>query len=184
MGNKLLNFFFRVAYGVELHDILSGYRALKREVYKNVELKKLGFEVETELTVETLVKGFKIVEVPINYRKRGGKTKLNPLKDGFKIGRTIYELLVRYSPARYLYFAGIALTLIGFLIGIYVLIDWFENISHYMLAILTALLIISGIQLLMFGLITDFIFRSNVEFRRELIKLKEAVGGRNEGERD
>lgn len=181
-GNKVLNFFFRLAYGAELRDILSGYRALKKEVYKSVELKKQGFEVETELTVETLAKGFKIVEVPITYRKRGGKTKLNPLKDGFRIGKTIYELMSRYSPARYLYLFGILFILVGLVSGAYVVYEWFMGVTHYLLAILTALFIITGVQLIMFGLIADFIFRSNVEFRKELRRLREAMESESKGD--
>jgi len=175
IGNKLLNMFFRFAYGVDLRDILSGYRALKREVYKSVELKKSGFEVETELTVETIARGFRIVEVPITYRKRGGKTKLNPLKDGFRIGRTIYELMSRYSPARYLYIFGLVFVIAGMLSGAFVVYGWFHRVTHYLLAILTALLIITGVQLVMFGLIADFIFRNYVEFRKELRRLKEMM---------
>ncbi|MBO8178998.1 MAG: S-layer glycoprotein N-glycosyltransferase AglJ [Archaeoglobus sp.] len=182
IGNKLLNMFFRLAYGVELRDILSGYRALKREVYKSVELTKPGFEVETELTVETLAKGFRIVEVPITYRKRGGKTKLNPLRDGFRIGRTIYELMSRYSPARYLYLFGLVFIIAGILAGAFVVYEWFHRVTHYLLAILTTLFIITGVQLIMFGLIADFIFRSNVEFRKELRRLREAI--ESEGKRD
>jgi len=181
-GNKVLNFFFRFAYGIELRDILSGYRAMTKEVYKNADLKKPGFEVETELTVETIAKGFRIMEVPITYRKRGGRTKLNPLKDGFKIGKTIYELLSRYSPARYLYFAGLAFIIAGLIFGCYVVVEWFARVTHYLLAVLTTLFIITGVQLVMFGLIADFIFRSNVEFRKEIRRLKEAV--EREGKRD
>ena len=178
IGNKILNFLFRICYGIEVHDILSGYRALTKEVYKNVELKKHGFEIETELTVETLAKGFRIAEVPITYKRREGKTKLKPIRDGIRIGRTIYELIKRYSPARYLYFVGFVLIFLGIVMGIYVVLDWFKGISHFLLAVLTTLLIVSGIQLLMFGVISDFIFRSNVEFRREIIRLREQLKNR------
>lgn len=181
-GNKVLNFFFRFAYGYEFRDILSGYRAMTREVYKNVDLRKHGFEVETELTVETIAKGFRMMEVPITYLKRGGKTKLNPLRDGFRIGKTIYELLSRYSPARYLYFFGLGFIIAGLISGSYVVIEWFSRVSHFLLAVLTALLIITGIQLIMFGLIADFIFRSNVELRKELRRIREAI--EVEGKRD
>ena len=42
------------------------------------------------MTVEALAKGFKVVEIPIEYssRKVASATKLDPLGDGFKIGRT------------------------------------------------------------------------------------------------
>jgi dolichol-phosphate mannosyltransferase len=122
------------------------------------------------------------MEVPITYLKRGGKTKLNPLKDGFRIGKTIYELLSRYSPARYLYFFGFGFIVAGLISGCYVVIEWFARVTHFLLAILTALFIITGVQLLMFGLIADFIFRSNVEFRKEIRRLREAIEG--EGKRD
>jgi len=172
IGNKFLNFFFRLTYGIDLHDILSGYRALKRNVYKNVNLKKTGFETETELTVETIAKGFSIYEVPITYLKRGGKTKLNPLRDGFLIGATINELLRFYSPGRYFYFLGALLSFTGLLMGVYVTLDWFKNITHTLLAVLTALLIITGLQILVFGIMSDFVFRSSSHLRRELIEIK------------
>ncbi len=175
LGNKILNFFFRLAYGIELHDILSGYRALIKDVYKNIDLKMPGFEIETELTVETIAKGFRIMEVPITYRKREGETKLHPIKDGFKIGKAIYDLLSRYSPGRYLYFVGFLFVILGLAVGIHVVIDWFAGITHYLLATLTALFIITGMQLLMFGFIADFIFRSNASFRRELIAIREEL---------
>ena len=172
IGNKILNFFFRLMYGIELHDILSGYRALTRDVYKNVYLTKSGFEVETELTVDSLSKGFSVVEVPITYRIRSGETKLNPIKDGVRIAATINELLRHYSPGRYFYFIGLFLLFIGVILGVYVTLEWFKNISHNLLAILTALLIISGLQILVFGVISDFVFRTTSQMRRELIGVK------------
>ncbi len=175
VGNKILNLFFRVAYGVPLRDVLSGYRALKKEVYKSVELRKEGFEVEAEMTVETLAKGYRIVEVPIRYRRREGETKLNPIRDGFRIGKVLYELIGRYSPARYLYLFGSIFLFFGLVFGFHVVYDWFRNINHYLLAILTSLLIVSGIQLVVFGLISDFIFKANIEFRREIREVRREV---------
>jgi len=175
IGNKILNFLFRIIYGIELHDILSGYRALTKDVYKNIELRKHGFEIETELTVETLAKGFRIVEVPITYKRRYGRTKLKPFRDGIRIALTIYELLKRYSPGRYFYFFGLLLILLGIVLGIIVVCDWFRHVTHYLLAILTALLIISGMQVLIFGIMSDLVFRSNTEIRKELIAVRNEI---------
>lgn len=168
VGNRILNRFFRFFYGINLEDILSGYRALRREVYKSLELKRKGFEVEVEMTVETLAKGFRILEVPISYKKREGKTKLKPMRDGLRIGLTIYGLVSRYSPARHLYFLGLILVFLGLVSGIYVVYEWFLGISHFLLAILTTLFIISGFQMIMIGLVMDFISRTYYEIRREM----------------
>ncbi len=172
IGNRILNFFFRVLYGVDLHDILSGYRALTKEVYKSVNLEKTGFEVETELTVETISKGFRILEVPISYKKRAGKTKLHPLKDGYRIFSTIYGLLSRYSPSRYFYLSGFLFTVLGLIGGVYVVYDWFRNVSHFLLVTLVSMLIISGLLLFSVGLLSDSFFKVNIEIRRELREIK------------
>ena len=172
IGNKILNWLFRVTYGVELYDILSGYRALTREVYKSVNLTKHGFEVETELTVETLANGFKIVEVPINYYKRHGETKLSPLGDGLKIGRAIIEMLVRYNPAKYLYFLGGLFLLLGLIIGTYVVVEWFKHVSHDLLAIVTAILVLGGIQFMAIGFVMSYLFKASVEIKRGIRGVK------------
>lgn len=175
IGNKILNAIFRFFYGIELRDVLSGYRALKKDVYKSIELKKHGFEVEVEMTVETLAKGFRIVEVPIRYVKRAGRTKLNPLKDGLKIGWAIYNLLIRFSPARFFLLFGMILIFFGLIVGAYVIYEWFRHVSHDLLAVLTTLLIVSGLQIILFGMISDFVLRSNVQIRREIEDIKRSL---------
>lgn len=172
IGNKILNWLFRVMYGVELYDILSGYRALTKDVYKNVNLTKHGFEVETELTVETLAKGFRIVEVPVNYYSRRGKTKLSPLGDGLKIGRTILEMLVRYNPAKYLYLLGGLFLLLGLITGLYVVWEWAKQISHNLLAVVTAILVLGGIQFLAIGFVMSYLFKTSVEIKRGIRDIK------------
>jgi glycosyltransferase involved in cell wall biosynthesis len=47
IGNKIFNALFRFLYGVPVYDMLTGYRAFTKDLYKSVELEKHGFEVET-----------------------------------------------------------------------------------------------------------------------------------------
>lgn len=172
IGNKIFNALFRFMYGVEVHDLLTGYRALTRELYKNVELEKHGFELETELTVETIAKGFRIAEVPINYYKRKGKANLHPIKDGWRIGKTIVELLVRYNPAKYLYFIGTLFLILGVLSGIYIVHEWFNHVSHNLLAVVTSILVLGGIQFIAVGFVMTYMFKVMTEIKKELRDLK------------
>ncbi|NOR46685.1 MAG: S-layer glycoprotein N-glycosyltransferase AglJ, partial [Methanosarcinaceae archaeon] len=102
-GNRVLNKIFGFAYGEWLNDILTGYRAFTRDAVRSLELNKMGFETETEITVECIKKDLKTIEVPITYLARHSKaaTKLNPMKDGFKIGMTIYKLAKMHNPLFY-----------------------------------------------------------------------------------
>lgn len=166
IGNKIFNAMFRFFYGVPVYDLLTGYRAFTKDLYKSVELEKHGFEIETELTVETIAKGFRIAEVPISYRKRKGKANLHPIKDGWGIGKAIIELLVRYNPAKYLYFFGGLFLLLGLVTGAYVVYEWLNNISHNLLAIVTAILVLGGVQFIAVGFVMSYIFQSISELKR------------------
>jgi dolichol-phosphate mannosyltransferase len=51
-----------------------------------------GFELEVNMFTEIAKKDYHIGEIPIYYRRRVNPSKLNSLRDGFKIG---WELLRR-----------------------------------------------------------------------------------------
>ncbi len=169
VGNHLINMFFDIAYEVKLKDILSGYRAFTLESVKELELNKTGFEIETEISVECILKKQKVKEVPITYlpRSEKGATKLNPVKDGFRIGSTIYKLAKMHNPMFYFGIIGFILIMAGLFTGTFVIIEWFRRIDHIPLTILTTLLIIFGLQMFIFGTLSDFI----LTLHRETIQL-------------
>ena len=66
-GNHMVNFLFKVAHSRDLHDILSGYRAFTHSAIQQMNLKQKGFEIETEISVESVRNGQRIMVVPVNY---------------------------------------------------------------------------------------------------------------------
>lgn len=171
-GNKMLNNMFNFAYHVRLNDILTGYHAFNRKALHMVNLNQSGFGIEAELAIECLKKDLRMCEVPITYlaREDGAPTKLNPLNDGFKIGYTIYKLGKTYNPMLYMNIISIVIFIIGLVIGVFVVIEQLRGIPHNQLAILTALFIIAGIQIFIFGYIIDMIVQMQREMMRELRK--------------
>jgi dolichol-phosphate mannosyltransferase len=172
LGNKILNKVFNIDYKVKLEDILTGYRAFDKKAIKMMDLNQSGFGIEVELTVESIKKDLRIVEVPISYRARaaGAPTKLKPLEDGFKIGYTIYKLGKTYNPMLYLSLIGAIFIVAGLVLGVYVTLDWFKGINHLPLTVLTALLTIAGVQIFIFGYLSDMIVQVQREMLRELRK--------------
>ncbi len=177
-GNRILNKLFGFAYGVWLEDILSGYRAFNNTAIKHIELNRTGFEVETEITVECVKKDLKIVEVPITYRARvsGAATKLQPLRDGFRIGSTIYLLARTHNPLFYFNLIGGFLTVSGLAVGIYVVDEWLIGINHIPMTILATLLIVTGIQMFIFAVLSDLIVSLNKENMRLMHKILKEKG--------
>jgi dolichol-phosphate mannosyltransferase len=89
-GNRLFNFLINSLHQGNITDSQSGFRVLNKKAVHCLELSSTGFEVETEITIKALRKGLRILEVPITYaRRRGTSSKLNSLKAGSQIIKTI-----------------------------------------------------------------------------------------------
>ncbi|MBE0515881.1 MAG: S-layer glycoprotein N-glycosyltransferase AglJ [Methanophagales archaeon] len=175
VGNWVLNKVFGLGYGVKLKDILSGYRALTKDCVREMSLKKEGFEIETEMVVESVKRGIRIKEVPIRYEKRKGVSKLNFVRDGVRILYTLYTLARIYNPMFYFGIIGSLFIAVGIISGVYVVIEWYKGISHDLLTVFTSLMIISGVQFLMFGLLGDILVtlqKDMIEVLRDMIKKK------------
>jgi len=88
-----------------LSDMLSGYRAIRADSFGELMLFSNGFEIEAEITIESLAKGLRAMEVPITYRKRrGSPAKLNSIGDGARIMKTWFFLAMNARP---LFFFGL-----------------------------------------------------------------------------
>ena len=61
---------------------------------KKLGLKEKGFGIETEISIKSVKRGLKVIEVPSIEKKRAvGEGKLRTFSDGYTILRTIIENL-------------------------------------------------------------------------------------------
>lgn len=67
IGNLFLTLMTNLLYGARITDMETGYKVFRREVIKSINLKANRFDFEPEVTSKILKKGYKIVEVPINF---------------------------------------------------------------------------------------------------------------------
>ncbi|HLE72877.1 MAG TPA: glycosyltransferase [Anaerolineales bacterium] len=108
-GNRLIVAYINRLFGTKYRDVLSGYRAFNRRFVETVPVLTTGFEVESEITLQALAEGLRVVEVPVHYRDRprGSHSKLRPFADGYRIVLTAAILLRDHRPLRL--FGSIAL---------------------------------------------------------------------------
>jgi len=159
-GNTIFNSLFSLIHREEFGDILSGYRAFTRDSFKRLRLSADGFGIETELAVECARHGVRTTVVPITYLPRpdGSNTNLHPVRDGGIILMAIYRQAKTSNPLFYFGSAGVASGLAGALVAAYVGYDWFVNgIPHNVLAIVAGVGVILGVQLLIFGVLSDLL---------------------------
>jgi glycosyltransferase involved in cell wall biosynthesis len=107
-ANETLTRVIATIFRTPVGDLFSGYRLFSRAFYCNVPLLATGFDVETELAIQTIAKGFVEHEVDISFRARpeGSHSKLSTLKDGFRVIRTIVKISKDFRP--FLFFTTFA----------------------------------------------------------------------------
>jgi len=171
IGNRLINRAFAFIHGRDLVDITSGYRAFAMESIESFRLRSTGFGIETELAVECVKHDIDTAIVPITYQSRpaGSNTNLRPVRDGAVILVTLYRLAKTNNPLFYFGSVGGLSLLFGGGLGAFVGIEWVtRNVSHEVLAVVAGVLVLLGMQLLMFGVLSDMILSLHRETLRRL----------------
>ena len=96
-GNRLAAGLIRLLYGVKISD-LGPFRAGRAEVLRALALEETTYGWAVEMIVKGAIAGFRIVEVPVSYHPRIGKSKISGTVKG-TIGAAWFILsrIVGYS---------------------------------------------------------------------------------------
>lgn len=150
-GNNLVRLLVNWVGSAQLTDIMSGFRAFNRRVVERIPVVSVGFEVETEMTIQMLYHQLKIIEVPITYQPRpvGSESKLRTFRDGFRVLWKIFSLFRAFKPLTFFGGLGLLFLVLGLLAGILPIHDYLTDPNHHVrhlpLAVLaTGLIILSA----------------------------------------
>lgn len=159
-GNKLVRHLINRLWQVNIHDIMTGYRAFSRKFVKLMPVMSEGFEIETEMTIHALDKRFTIVEKPIEYSDRKeGNSKLNTIKDGYRILKIIFALFKNYRPMLFFGVVAVILWIVAVVLFIPVLVEYFKTglVPRFPTLITSGLLAMAGLLSFFNGLCLDVI---------------------------
>ena len=128
-GNTLVRSAINTLFHSKIRDIMTGCRAFSYEFIKTFPVLSSGFEIETEMTIHALDKNMKIDHVTIPYRDRpeGSASKLNTVRDGIKVLRTILVLHKNYKPVSFFGIISALLLLLATVFFIPVLITYIKT---------------------------------------------------------
>ena len=164
-GNNLVRLLVNKLYKGNYNDIMTGYRGFNRLFVKNFPVLSPGFEIETELSIHSLDKRFKLVEVPITYKDRpeGSESKLSTFSDGFKVLRMIFNLFKDYKPLIFFSILTFLFFVLGLIVGIPVLSEFartgmIDKVPSAVLA--TGFMILSALSFVA-GFILDTVVRQH-----------------------
>lgn len=159
-GNKLVRGLINRLWHVNIHDIMTGYRAFSKKFVKLFPVMSDGFQIETEMTIHALDKRFVIVETLIEYSDRKeGASKLNTVSDGFKILKIIFSLFKDYRPMLFFGILAIVLLLVSLALFIPLLVEYLKIglVPRFPTLITSGFLAIAGILSFFTGLSLDVI---------------------------
>ena len=95
LGNRMLAFAQLLFNRVNLNDPLSGLRIVRSDILDGWRPRSKGFDVEAEMNALVGRSGYRIVEIPIEYRVRLGEKKLK-LRHGLGIMKRIISESVKF----------------------------------------------------------------------------------------
>jgi glycosyltransferase involved in cell wall biosynthesis len=142
IGNPILSSTLRFFFSCNIKDTQCGMRSIKKQSLEQLNLKTQGMEFASEMLIKAIKHNLKIKQIPINYYKRIGSSKLRPFSDAWKH----FRFMLLYSPIFLFLIPGILL----FILGIELMI--IPYLLYNKIIILSSFLIILGYQLIFFSI--------------------------------
>lgn len=159
LGNRAFSSVISKITRVRITDGQTGFRAFTRQLAEKIDIISTHTYTQ-EMVIKAIKEKFRVVEVPVYFAKRkAGKSKLisSPFGYAMRAWVNIFRIYRDFEPLKF--FGTIASVFIipGILIGLYMVYLFLTQgyIGHLPSTILSMLLIISGLQMLIFGFLAD-----------------------------
>lgn len=157
LGNKMFSKVISKIIRRRINDCQTGFRAFTRKTAS------LPIQSTHTYTQEQIIKAVKeklrIKEIPTYFRKRDGASRLmrNPLEYAFKAWSNLLRIYRDYDPLKFFGRIGFSLIILGVLIGLWLVYLFITTgrVGRLPLTLLTVMLIVMGIQLVIFGFMAD-----------------------------
>ena len=97
IGNRLYATLCQLFFGSELTDVCSGMRIFRADLLSTMDWRGLSDDLDfsPQLTSRCLCQRIPVVEIPIDYRERGGHSKLKIFRHGWRfLGSILRERLL------------------------------------------------------------------------------------------
>lgn len=155
-GNRAFAKVFSRLLRMDITDTTTGFRAFTKEVAK-LPLTN-NFTYTQEQLIRVGKEGMKIKEVPIKTNKtRPSRLFKNSFEYAIKAWINIFRLYRDFAPLKFFGTVGAAFLILGLILGLWIVYSWLvtDSVGALPRVILSMLLIMTGIQIILFGFLAD-----------------------------
>ena len=150
LANGFYNLLSSWMTGHRILDLTSGFRAADAERFRQfLYLLPNGFSYPTTITLAFFRAGYRVGYLPIEVKKREGKSHIRPLRDGVRFLLIIFKIATLYSPLKI--FLPISALFFCTGVGYYL----YTFIEYHRFTNMTALLIITSVLVFLIGLVSE-----------------------------
>ena len=158
-GKILLGWVVNLIAGTRIADINCGYRAARRaELESLLPLLPNGFSFSTTSSLAYMKLGRSVAFLPMETRRRVGKSTVNPLRDGYRTIMLIVRLMALFDPLQVFLPVAIGLVGLGIVYGL-----WVSLVQGMGIPVGAMVLITTGLVSFLLGVVCDQISALRLE---------------------
>lgn len=158
VGNLFFAALLNVVGCARISDSASGMRVLRRTALPQLYPLPDGLNFTPAMSTRALHEHLAMVEVPIPYRERAGRSKLSVIRDGLRFLHSILWTTLTYNPVRIFGGLGLLLLLFGLLLGgAGLLAGTAENAWPFPQLFMALVLLVAGSTLVTSGRLYNYI---------------------------
>ena len=116
IGNLVFAGLVSLVSAQHITDSASGMRVFKKAILERIYPLPDGLNLTPVMSTRALHEGLRMVETPIPYSERAGRSKLSVTKDGMRFAQSIVWTAFTYNPARL--FGIIGLAAVAFMLAV------------------------------------------------------------------
>lgn len=153
-GNAVFSWLTGKLTGLKITDSATGLISFNRRYLSCFNI-LLSYNETQQLIIDSWGKEMRVVEVPISSNpRRSGRSFIN-WKYPLIVLPAMMRTYIHVKPLRSFFFVGSIILLIGILIGFL----WFSGLSYFFGGLSSAIFIITGIQIILFGFLADIVVK-------------------------
>jgi glycosyltransferase involved in cell wall biosynthesis len=129
LGNQIFANMITFLGNTRVNDSASGMRVIRREILHCLYPLPDGLNFTPIMSLRAIHEGLRVVEVPIPYHERVGRSKLSVVRDGLRYFQSILWTALGYNPVRVLGSLGLAGIGISGIVGLGLVIARLESVT-------------------------------------------------------